>query len=128
MDTTRFPLVVITLPPVVTTANIDAHCARLDRELFSLGRYAVVVDARRVDEGSFRAPMRKYAGETYAQHDVKFRRYCISESYVISSAMQRGLLTAIRWLQAAPWPTANFGTMEEAEAWSRKHIDADAKG
>ncbi|MEZ4254257.1 MAG: hypothetical protein R3A78_00860 [Polyangiales bacterium] len=113
----RWPLVVFTVPEVLSEADIVAHFERLGSEVFPRGRYASVMDARETQAYRFLADLRRYAAARYREHAMDFAKLLIAEAYVLESSVQRGVLTAIRWLAPASWPTRVFATTDEAEAW-----------
>lgn len=122
IDDSRWPLVVFTVPEVLTADDIDFHFEALERRLFARGRYASVMDARLTDPSAFTADLRRHAGAMYDRYKDRFSVKLISEAYVLESSLQRGVLTAIRWLAPAPWPTKNFQSLDEALPWSLVNI------
>jgi hypothetical protein len=126
-DLSRHPLIVFTVPEVLSPEDVDAHFERLRNEVFPLGRYASVMDASRTDPLDFGAHMRQHTATRYQEHLETFRRCLVSEAYVLESSFQRGVLTAIRWLAPAPWLTRNFGDPKDAVTWSLENLRREAE-
>lgn len=124
LDTRRFPLVTVVVPARPTVADIEGHFARLDAELFALGRYAAIVDARLLAGEDFTADLRRLVSQKYEEFKGRFSMFAISEANVLDSPLQRGVLTAIHWFAPPPWETATFSTLEQAERWSLERLAA----
>lgn len=122
IDDSRWPLVVFTVPEIMTAEDIDFHFEAIERRLFVRGRYASVMDARLTDPSHFTADLRRHAAAKYDQYKERFSVKLISEAYVLESSLQRGVLTAIRWLAPAPWATKNFSSLDEALPWSLVNV------
>ncbi len=125
-DLSEHPLIVFRVPEFITPDDVDAHFARLREELFPLGRYASIMDARLTEPLGFDAQLRRHAAMRYQEHEAAFTALLVSECYVLQSSLQRGVLAAIRWLAPPPWPTKNFGDLDEARAWSLANIRGEA--
>jgi hypothetical protein len=116
--------VTVVVPARPTAADINAHFARLDTELFALGRYAAIVDARLLSGEDFTADLRQLVSQRYQEFKGRFSRFAISEANVLDSPLQRGVLTAIHWVAPPPWETKTFSALDEAERWSLERLAA----
>ncbi|MCA9581355.1 MAG: hypothetical protein KC416_06140 [Myxococcales bacterium] len=125
IDRSSWPLVVFTVPEFLSPDSIDLHFDNLKSEVFPRGRYASVMDCRLTQADQFDARLRSYAATRYEEHKAIFADLLISETYVLPSPFQRGVMTAIRWLAPAPWPTKNFARFGEAVVWSKDQIEQE---
>lgn len=78
------------------------------------GRQLVLlVDGR--ESNGMSAGQRKVTVDFAEQHDALIRRVCAGQALVLSSAIQRGVLTAILWIKPPATLMKTFGTLEDAE-------------
>ena len=75
-----------------------------------------ILDTTRSDSTS--AAQRKKQADWLAKHKEDLRRYSLGTAFVIKSAMVRGVLTAIFWLQPMDRPHTIVATLSEAEGWA----------
>lgn len=60
---------------------------------------------------------RKLQADWLKEHNAGLRIACVGMAFVIQSALVRGAMTAVMWLQGMPYPHAVFGTLDQAEAY-----------
>jgi len=84
----------------------------------------VVNDARALDFTSFTAAHRREAAAGFANFVAELPGYVLGEAYISSSAVARGLLTAVRWMEPVPWPTQVFSSSESAMQWAYARVVA----
>jgi hypothetical protein len=82
--------------------------------------YAVVVDARKV--GKVPATQRKGIIDWIDRDRLHLKANCAGGALIFSSAVQRGLWTAISWVAPSPIPVKIFGDLAPAEAWLRHQL------
>ncbi len=70
------------------------------------------------------ATQRKYAADWAKRNDLLFRRRSVGGANVITSALVRGVFTAIHWFKAPPTPTVFVATREAAMAHALRALDA----
>lgn len=82
--------------------------------------YVLLADATR--SGAPSARQRQLQAEVIRVHEAGFARYCRGAAFVIDSALIRGALTAILWLQKLPYEHAIVPTRGEALTWLRGRL------
>jgi hypothetical protein len=70
------------------------------------------------------ATQRKYAGDWAKRNDLLFRARSVGGANVITSALVRGVFTAIHWFKAPPTPTVFVATREAAMAHALRALEA----
>ena len=117
IDESRWPLVVVTYPPLVTLEKYRA----LFKQYVDLSRRGTkigyLIDMRRFNPLLASASQRKLAAATFTEHREELVRATICEGRVVASSFTSGVLTAFDWLTGQKWPCANFTTKDEAEPW-----------
>ncbi len=121
IDQTRWPLVRIVVPAQSPDSEgFERHLAGLDALLQRREPFVVVLDARAGD----RLPTEQR--ERLRQHRraafFETQRYQRGIAFVVSSAFQRAVLSAILWLAPEPSPSKIFATVEEAETWAMSYL------
>jgi len=121
-DDSAFPLVLVRPARIVTDDQNAAFLAALARPLLRRERYAMVVDATRLDAGT--APQRRKLADWIREHRALGRLYVLGTGVVMPSPVVRGALTAVLWLQPATAPVSVTSTMAEAERWAVERLVA----
>jgi hypothetical protein len=120
-DDSQWPLVRIRLPAALPAAELVASLDYIDALFLRGGRFAVLFDVR--DAPPLTAPQRKLVAERsnamYARHPTRMAGMAL----ILSSAIQRGVVTAIQWLAKGGFPTRAFARVAEGEAWLRAQLD-----
>ncbi len=123
MDDSRHPIVVVTFDGPSTDAEFRAYLDDMTRLVVARREPNVtILDARAA--GSTPATQRRMQADWLEKHDAELRRYSAGTAFIITSAMVRGILTAILWLQPMAAPHVVVATFEEAEAWAREQLRA----
>lgn len=113
-DTTRFPVVVTRFPEhPVQDADLAAMLAALEQVLSSGARSFQITDLSRIGAMA-PASQRKLSGEWTTRTYALQKRASVGGCLVITSALVRGLVTAIHWLKEPPNPVTTVATFEEA--------------
>jgi len=125
IDTSRLPVLVIRFDGAVDDAAFDRYLGE-SHEL-SAGRgqsdiYAMVIDSR--NGGRPTPGQRHRQNEFIKNHQDDLANRCAGAAFVITSAVGRGVLTALLWVQPMPYEHVVVGTLDEAEAWCRKRLAA----
>ena len=124
MDESRAPLFVMRIPVGSTPEDrIGAWNAVREWLVTHVNRpYGAIYDTRNLHEVT--ASERR----VFTQYDLEVkhieRRYSVGETFVISSAMIRGALTAIHWFSPSVHPFRTFAEFDEAAAWIEGLLEA----
>ena len=125
-DVSMWPLVVITLPPVTTTDDIE-YMQRCYEHVFAApARHALIVDTTsivRVPDAMLRQQMKAFED---SRRPI-IRQKNIGSAIVIQSALARGGYTALRWISPQPAPNKAFPTMLAAARWCVQGIEKDGQ-
>jgi len=125
-DVSMWPLVLITMPPVTTPADIE-YMQRCYEHVFSAPvRHALIVDASpivRVPDATLRRQMKAFEDSRRAVIHVKN----IGSAIIIQNALVRGAYTALRWISPQPAPNKAFATVEDAARWCVQGIEEDGQ-
>jgi len=98
---------------------------RIMRYEFRGRRRVVINDASRWMKSN--AIQRQMQAEWIKEHAMTLRATTAAIVFVIPSAMIRGAMRAVLWLQPLPVPHELFGTLEDAIAWTNANADALAQ-
>ncbi len=117
IDERRRPIVLVTFVGAPTDAEFDRYLEDMTEQILARRQQTVtILEATRSDSTS--AAQRKKQADWLAKHRDDLRRYSLGTAFVIKSAMVRGVLTAIFWLQPMDRPHTIVATLEEAEGWA----------
>lgn len=124
VDASTWPIARVTLPSSATDDEVRRYLDELRKLRERREPYALIVDAN-ASKG-FSATQRQMQADYVASGLPLSRRFLRAFAFVASSTMQRGMLTAIFWLNKPDWPHQTFRTVEEATAWVTERM-ADSK-
>lgn len=123
-DDSRWPLVVVRYSDHVDEDEFDELLRRLDdnikRAMHARAKTVLIYDSTSGYQASPR--IRKKQAEWMKQNAAMTRVNCVGIAFVITSAMVRGVLTAILWLSDMPSPYTVVATLPEAEKWCEKQL------
>jgi hypothetical protein len=115
-DDSDWPLFRVFLPAVDLSDEVFlAFVDRLDRLPLRGNKFAVLLDVRSAPPLS--AKRRQLLSE---RGNASYERYpgaMVGMAVVMSSAIQRGIFTAIHWMMRQPRQVRAFASIGEAEAW-----------
>ncbi len=112
----HFPLVIVTSPEKVDDAEVRRMFARFD-ELYRAGkRYAVTMDTTATREMPT-AKQRKLLADLSRASADESRRWCVGVAMVVTSAVLRGVMTAVQWAAPAPTAMIHVPTLKEGVDW-----------
>ena len=117
IDESRWPLVVVTYPPIVTMdeyRDLFRRYAAMSRRKQKIG---YLIDMRAFNPLMASASVRKAAADTFAEHREVLLRATACEARVVANSLTSGILTAFDWLTGQKWPCANFTKVPDAEQW-----------
>jgi hypothetical protein len=121
VDTSRFPIVVMTVSGRVTPADLQHMMDRYDALLAEGERYFNVVIQEAGADG-FDAVQRKQIADWQRSREARVKEVNVGSAIVLTSALMRGALTALEWLAPPPTPQRSFSTREEAMEWARASL------
>jgi hypothetical protein len=118
IDDSPWPLVVITLPPILTSETIEGMRRFTDSAFRRGQRYATCVDAmsvQRPPDAIFRKDLAAMLSEpSYREGSA---RCVVGTSVVTTSAAVRAAGTAIGWLYVSPHPVHYASDMPSSIEW-----------
>ncbi len=120
IDESLKPIYVVSFEGVPTDAEFETYLKRLGAITEKQHDKALVFDA--THSGTTPPSHRKRMAEWMKQYDSLIRQRTAGCAFVLPSAIQRGMLTAILWLQPMACPHAIVGTRDEALAWVKKEL------
>jgi len=122
-DDSRFPLVLIRAHGAATDAEFVDYLGVMERPLLRRERFVEIFDA------TYTAPspavQRRQVAEWIRERAGLLKTYQIGVAFVIPSALVRGALTAILWIQPHPSPHTVVATLAEAERWAIERARAE---
>jgi hypothetical protein len=120
VDDSRWPIARVKLPAVASDDEVRQYLDQLRVLRDRRERYALIIDAN--DSRGFSPKQRQMQASYIASGLPLSAQYLRAFAFVASSAMQRGMLTAIFWLNPPRWPYRIFAHIEQAEVWARQQI------
>lgn len=125
-DVSMWPLAVITMPPVMTEADI-AYMQECYQHVFAAPtRHALIVDTTtivRVPDAALRKKVKAFEDSTRSEAAAKN----IGSAVIIQNAIVRGAYTALRWMSPQPAPNRAFPDIVEAARWCVRGIEEDGQ-
>jgi hypothetical protein len=110
-----FPLVVVSFSRGVEDDDFARYLQSLERIYRRREKFALVLDATYGAGASAR--QRKLQADWLEANSMMIRTLNVATAFVVPSAVSRGVLTAILWIQPLPCPYALFETTPEALRW-----------
>jgi hypothetical protein len=120
IDDSRFPVVVVTFPGSYSDPEFEDYLERMTRLLERKKKNVTILDARQASTTT--AKQRAKQATWIKAHDALLKEFSCGSAFVIESALVRGALTAILWLQPMPVQHAVVPTMEAAEQWALRRL------
>jgi hypothetical protein len=122
-DDSEWPIFVATMPASpFSTEAFQVHLEAL-REPYRRGQpFAVLIVMG--DHPPLAAAQRKAAAEAMILDDQRYPKLLRAKAVVIRSPLERGVVTAIRWVARPDYPFAEFDSIPVAKAWLLKQLQA----
>lgn len=111
IDESGFPLLLVTFSGRITAEAIAAYYARVDVWFRADQRVAVIIDITLLDVPS--ASMRRIFSDATAARLPVIARRCAGVA-VVNSAVLRGIVTALSWINPPKHPQVEVATVREA--------------
>jgi hypothetical protein len=120
-DESGWPILVATYAQTMTREEGEAFYAALHAYLERNQRFGVLLDARPADipTATERARIVRFMKETSATS----ARLTAGIAVVMKTTGGRGVLTAVLWLYAPPFPIRAFSTLADGRRWLRERLD-----
>lgn len=120
-DDSEWPLFRVCLPKMaMSESEFLAYLTHMD-ELFLRGDpFAVVLDVRDAPPPTPKE-RQEIARRIRASH-ARYPARLVAMGIVMSSALERGIFTAINWLAGPAYPLRSFVTTGDAEAWLQQML------
>ena len=123
VDTSRWPLVLLTHEGQATDEALRAHLDEVEREVLGRRRFFVqVVDQLRGERPN--PIQRTIIARHHGRMAELYQRYCRGQAYAAGPEL-RSAMVAVFWREPPRYPYTFVATMEEALAWARERL-ADA--
>jgi hypothetical protein len=116
-ESTSPPLVVVRLWGRLSDDEFRAYLRGFENVMARGERVVVVIDARTAEPAP--ATQRRIQAEWLAAHDASIRAQLLGMAFVLSSAVQRAIITAVFWMRPLPCEHAVVATMHDALEWAR---------
>lgn len=121
LDTSRFPVVVLSFPESFDEADMDGFFRLHDQMLKRRERYVSIADFSRV-RAMPKPTDRQRLAEWAKNEEPRFKLFQLANALVFTSPMLRAGLQAVHWLAPPPVPTAVVGTMAEGIDFLEKEL------
>ncbi|MCC6644131.1 MAG: hypothetical protein IT374_00985 [Polyangiaceae bacterium] len=115
-DDRRFPLVVVRTPAEFRDADLTEVFRRFEANFARRERYALLLDTTPVLHVPT-AKQRAMISTWEKAHVADTRRWNVGTALVVTSALVRGVLTALAWAVPDETPRVHVATAREATAW-----------
>ncbi len=125
-DVSMWPLVVVSMPPVMRIEDIEYLQASYEFVFAQPTRHALVVDTTGLEEipdATLRRRMKEF--EDARREIIKEKN--IGSAIVLANPLARGAFTALRWISPQPAPNKAFGMVFEAARWCIQGIEEDGQ-
>jgi hypothetical protein len=120
VDESRRPLILVTFTGVVTDDEFTAYLEAQTRVVLRPEKNVMVIDAMRA--GATPPTQRKRQAEWQRQHERALAANSLGTAFAMGSAVVRGVLTAILWVQPLPHPHFVAASLADAERWAMAQI------
>jgi hypothetical protein len=123
----EWPLFVATMPS--TSLSLEAFEAHLQvlREPYRRGQPFVMMIVMG-DHPSLPASHRKAAADGMRLDWERLPRLLLAKAIVAGSHLDRGVVTAVKWVAKPNYPFETFETVVEARAWLLRHLPGGRAG
>lgn len=125
-DTSRWPVFQARMPAEPMLEHEFAeHVERLTRLFATEKRIALLIDARGAHP--LNALQRSALAAVYREAYERDSNGIVAVAVVLSTAIERGIMTAIRWASRSDFEAHAFATPEAALAWLQERLAETAR-
>src|SRR5262249_18733773 len=115
IDESRLPLIYVRFSGPATDIEFDRYLSRISAIVERRRAHAVVFDALRAARPT--PVQRTHQTDWLKAHDTLMRQFAVGCAFVVGSALVRGALTAMFWVQPPAMPSIITARLDEAERW-----------
>jgi hypothetical protein len=125
VDEGQWPIIIVRYAETVDESEFDALLACIDEKLERAAREGRKIGLIYDNRSNYRASPRVRSKQAawMKKRAALMRGQLVGVAFVFTSALVRGVLTAVLWLTDMPMPHLVASTMAEAEDWVRKRYD-----
>ena len=122
VDTTEWPMVVLTFAGAPPVDSVRAHLAEIEDEVLSRGeRFVQVVDLSRAVRPN---PEQRLAiAEHQRANESRYEELCVGEAYVVPTAELMGAMTGVFFAAKPQYDYIFVATLPEALDWARNRLE-----
>ena len=126
VDTSRWPLVVLTYAGLPTKQEMADHLREIEQYVLEQRKpFAQVIDQRKGQRPD--AAQRAMIAAHQNQYSFAYATYCVGEAYVANASV-RLAMQGVFWVAKLPYPHVFVDTLDEAMAWARERLKTVRKG
>lgn len=117
-DESEWPIFRVIMPKSgMNERELEAHLRSIERLFLRSERFALLIDARGAKP--LDAKQRQALAGLLRRCFERYPQLLVGLGFVLSSALERGILTAISWAAGRTYPKRTFRTPDEAALWLR---------
>ncbi|HEX2570721.1 MAG TPA: hypothetical protein VH877_14285 [Polyangia bacterium] len=117
-DKSQWPFVTLLTPK--GEIDVGSFFSIIDSCLERQSTFVVLHDIRGM--GSLSPLQRKQFSEYIKSREMSLKQYIAAHAVVVSSAIERGIVTAVLWVSPPPFPVRVFTSPTDAETWVRGEL------
>ncbi|MCA9633418.1 MAG: hypothetical protein KC766_37470 [Myxococcales bacterium] len=121
-DESEWPILRVIFDVSLTPEEVDEYLARCAEMLARRERMALLIDARKAEIPD--AKTRARFVDFFETQRPRTRRYIAGMAVVLQTAMGRGVVTAITWIESPTFPVKSFEHASEARMWLKDLLGA----
>lgn len=118
IDKSEWPVLLVHWPAELNFSDLDLHFEEITALATKGEKIAIVIDM--TWSGTPSASQRQYAAKRLKETYARAGRNIAGTAHVITSALVRGVLTAVYWLSPPPFQMTVVATRAEAIDWARR--------
>ena len=122
MDRRRAPLIRVTLCGTVTDKAFERYLADSDQVIGASMPYVLFYDA--AGEATISADQRRRQVAWIRRNDAALRKLCHGAAFYFDSALTRGALTAVLWMEPLPFNHMIVSSRHEGLKWAEDRLRA----
>jgi hypothetical protein len=120
VDTSRWPLVVLTYAGTPTKEQMADHLRQIEKDVLGRRRrFVQVIDQRYGTPPD--ALQRAMIAAHQNQQGLVYAAFCLGEAYVATKPLRRAM-QGVFWMTKLPYPHVFTETLEEGIAWARERL------